>query len=545
MFLHLILPVAQAGVTLAAVVSSRAAPTVTLDSATVTGAASGNVSKFLGIPFGQPPTGNLRFQLPAAVGAYTGTIDATAFGPSCPQQAVKLPVLTGLPQETVDYVVNSIFSDVLPSDEDCLTLNVVKPASATDTSQLPVAVWFFGGGFELGGTSMYDGSSIVQRSIALGEPVIYVSMNYRVSAFGFLAGKEVKEAGVGNLGLHDQRLALKWIQKYVTAFGGDPDKVTIWGESAGAMSVASHMIINDGDTEGLFRGAFMQSGSPLPVGDIENGQKDYDDIVDKTGCSGSSDTLACLRTVSYDVLKAAVDDSPFIFAYQSLRLAWLPRTDGVLFSDNPQRLVQQGKVANIPFVTGDCDDEGTLFSLSQLNVTTDAQAKEYLQTILLPNAPEADIDSLMDLYPQNPAVGSPFDTGLLNIVSPQFKRFAALQGDAVFQAPRRFFINVLSGKQDIYTFINKRLKSVPVLGSFHASDILNIYFGGDMVDYLIRFVNDLNPNGNTGITWPKWTAASPAMLSFNDGLIPLSLTTDTFRQEAIDGLNEILLENPI
>ncbi|KAF9018985.1 alpha/beta-hydrolase [Hymenopellis radicata] len=517
MLLHLILPVAQAGVTLAAVVSSRAAATLTLDSATVTGAASGNVSKFLGIPFGQPPTGNLRFQLPEAVGAYTGTIDATAFGPSCPQQAVKLPVLTGLPQETVDYVVNSIFSDVLPSDEDCLTLNVVKPASATETSKLPVAVtqplsMQFPGGFELGGTSMYDGSSIVQRSIALGEPVVYVSMNYRVSAFGFLAGKEVKEAGVGNLGLHD---------------------------------LASHMIINDGDTEGLFRGAFMQSGSPLPVGDIENGQKDYDDIVDKTGCSGSSDTLACLRTVSYDVLKAAVDDSPFIFAYQSSRLAWLPRTDGVLFSDNPQRLVQQGKVANIPFVTGDCDDEGTLFSLSQLNVTTDAQVKEYLQTILLPNAPEADIDSLMDLYPQNPAVGSPFDTGLLNIVSPQFKRFAALQGDAVFQAPRRFFINALSGKQDIYTFINKRLKGVPILGSFHASDILNVYFGGDMVDYLIRFVNDLNPNGNTGITWPKWTAASPAMLSFNDGLIPLSITTDTFRQEAIDALTEILLENPI
>ncbi|KAF9016577.1 alpha/beta-hydrolase [Hymenopellis radicata] len=420
------LAVAQAGVTLAAVVSSRAAPTVTLDalSATVIGAASGNVSKFLGIPFGQPPC------LPEAVGAYTGTIDATVFGPSCPQQAVKLPVLTGLPQETVDYVVNSIFSDVLPSDEDCLTLNVVKPASATETSKLPSLSMQFPGGFELGGTSMYDGSSIVQRSIALGEPVVYVSMNYRVSAFGFLAGKEVKEAGVGNLGLHDQRLALKWIQKYVTAFGGDPDKVTIWGESAGAISVASHMIINDGDAGGLFRGAFMQSGSPLPVGDIENGQKDYDDIVDKTGCSGSSDTLACLRTVSYDVLKAAVDDSPFIFAYQSLRLAWLPRTDGVLLSDNPQRLVQQGKVANIPFVTGDRDDEGTLFSLAQLNVTTDAQVKEYIQTVLLPDAPEADIDRLMVLYPQNPAVGSPFDTGLLNIPSPQFKRFAALQGFA-------------------------------------------------------------------------------------------------------------------
>ncbi len=93
--------------------------------------------------------------------------------------------------------------------------------------------------------------------------------------------------------------------------------------------------------------------------------------------------------------------------------------------------------------------------------------------------------------------------------------------------------------------VNKRLKGAPVLGAFHASDISNVYFGGDMGDYLIRFVNDLNPNGNTGIAWPKWTAASPAMLSFNDGVVPLSITADTFRQEAIEALTEILLENPI
>lgn len=518
---------------------------MTLDSATFTGTTSGSVSQFLGIPFAQPPTGDLRFRLPETLPAYNGSYDATAFGPSCPQQAVKLPDLTGLSAEVVDYIVNSIFNAILPDDEDCLTINVLTPATATSTSGLPVLAWIFGGGFEVGGTAMYDGTSIVARSIALNQPVIYVSMNYRVSGFGFLASKEVQEAAVGNLGLHDQREALRWIQKYITAFGGDPTKVTIWGESAGAISAAMHMIAYDGDTQGLFRAAFMQSGSPIPVGDLEGGQKYYDDVVVQTGCSDSADTLSCLRTVSYATLKAAIDNSPFIFDYQSLVLAWLPRADGVLFSDNPQRLVQQGKIANVPLVSGDCDDEGTLFSLSTLNVTTDAEVATYLSTVTFPNITDQELATLLELYPEDPLEGSPYDTGILNILTPQFKRIASFQGDAVFQAPRRFFLQNLSGKQNIWAFLNKRLKLVPILGSFHASDILNVYFGGDMVDYLVRFAATLNPNGSTGIQWPQWTNSSPNLLTFNDGLTPLTITQDTFRSDAINGLSEILLENPI
>ncbi|PBK67236.1 alpha/beta-hydrolase [Armillaria solidipes] len=529
-----------------AVISSRAAPTVTLDSATFTGTNSGAVSKFLGIPFAQPPTGDRRFRLPETHPAYNGSYDASAFGPSCPQQAVKLPILTGLPAEAADYLVNSIYDAVLPDNEDCLTINVLKPASATSNSKLPVVAWIFGGGFELGGTAMYDGTSIVSRSIALNQPVIYVSMNYRVSGFGFLAGKEVKDAAVGNLGLHDQREALRWIQKYIATFGGDPTKVTIWGESAGAISAALHTIAYDGDTQGLFRAAFMQSGSPIPVGDLEGGQKYYDDIVAQTGCSGSDDTLACLRTVSYETLKAAIDNSPFIFDYQSLVLAWLPRADGVLFSDNPQRLVEQGKIANVPIVSGDCDDEGTLFSLASLNVTTNAEVATYLKTVIFPNISDQDLNTLLELYPANPLEGSPYGTGILNVLTPQFKRIASFQGDAVFQAPRRFFLQNLSGKQNIWAFLNKRLKLVPILGSFHASDILNVYFGGDMADYLIRFVATSNPSGSTGIQWPQWTTKSPNLLTFNDGLSPpLTITQDTFRSDAMNGLSKILLTNPI
>ncbi|KAJ3887241.1 Alpha/Beta hydrolase protein [Lentinula edodes] len=525
--------------------SPLAGPTVTLDSAVVTGITSGNTQEFLGIPFAQPPTGPLRFNLPQPVPSYNASFSATEMGPACPQQTIDLPILTGLAAETIDFIVNSIYGFVFPDDEDCLTINVIKPASATTSSKLPVLVWIFGGGFELGGPQMYDGTSIVERSIELDEPVIYVSMNYRVTAFGFLSSQEVKDAGVGNLGLQDQREAFRWVQKYIGAFGGDPTKVTIWGESAGAISASLHMVSNGGNTEGLFRAAFMQSGSPIPVGDITDGQAYYDTLVEATGCSESSDTLDCLRGVDYTVLKAAVDASPGIFAYQSLNLAWLPRADGVFLTDDPQKLVQQGQVSAIPIVSGDCDDEGTLFSLASLNVTTQSDIATYVQTIFLPNISDSDLAELLTEYPADITEGSPFDTGILNAITPEFKRIAAFQGDAVFQAPRRFFLQSLSGKQPIWSFINKRLKDLPVLGSAHGTDILNVYGGGDMADYLIRFAATLDPNGNTGIEWPQYTTGSPNMLQFNDGLIPLTLSLDNYRESAMSFTTQLTLTNPV
>ncbi|ETW78802.1 Esterase/lipase/thioesterase [Heterobasidion irregulare TC 32-1] len=535
----------EAGLTVAAPTARATGPTVKLDNGTFVGTTSGSVSKFLGIPFAQSPTGDLRFRLPKTIDPYTGTQTVSAFGPACPQQEITLPINNALAQDAIDFIVNELYSVVSPSSEDCLTLNVVKPASATASSKLPVVVWIFGGGFEIGGTSIYDGGSIVQKSIDLGEPVVYVSMNYRVSAFGFLASEEVKNAGIGNLGLQDQREALRWIQKYIGAFGGDPTKVTIWGESAGAISVALHMITNGGDTEGLFRGAFMQSGSPIPVGDISNGQKYYDALVDETGCSGTADTLQCLRAAPYGTLKSAVDKSPMIFAYQSLNLAWLPRVDGTFLTDTPFNLVQQGSVANIPFITGDCDDEGTLFSLSNTNVTTDADVKDYISSIYLSTASSADVDHLLDLYTDDITKGSPYSTGILNAITPQFKRLAALQGDVVFQAPRRFFLKNRADKQNAWSFLSKRLKLLPVLGSVHASDLLNVYGSGDMVDYLVRFAATLDPNGNTGINWPQYTTASPQLLTFQDGLIPLTITQDTYRQAGMEFLMQLSLVNPL
>jgi acetylcholinesterase len=490
--------------------------------------------------------GDLRFRLPQAPDPYVGTHNATAFGLSCPQQATTLPIQNGFPQETVDYLELLDGPVPTPDGEDCLNLNVVAPSYARSSSKLPVVVWIFGGGFEDGSPASYDGSVIVNRSIELQQPVVYVSINYRLSAFGFLASQEVKDARVGNLGLWDQRLALHWVQKYIHAFGGDPSKVTIWGQSAGAMSVSLQMVANGGNPEGLFRAAFMQSGSPTAVGDISHGQQYYDFLVDHTNCSGSSDTLACLRAAPYDKLKAAMDGTPSFFSYQSLALAWIPRADGVFLVDDPQRLVQQGKVARIPFVAGECDDEATSFSLSQLNVTTEAELRTYLTEFFFPNQTDAQIDELLQLYPNNVTLGSPYDTGTQNALTPEFKRMASILGDLVFQSPRRFFLKNVSHKQNTWSYLSKRIKLLPILGAAHGSDLLNIFGDGELTDYLIHFATNLDPNCGLSPEWPRYTTSSPQLMTFLDGQTAnRTITLDTYRVEGMEFLTNLSLASPL
>ncbi|KAH8813521.1 carotenoid ester lipase precursor [Flagelloscypha sp. PMI_526] len=530
----------------AVTLQERADPTVTLDTATVTGFNLGDTSNYYGIPFAQPPTGDRRFRLPEPHPAYQGAITAKAFGPSCPQQAFDLPLPKGLVDSTIDWLLNTAYLAILPDDEDCLTINIVTPKGVKPGAKLPVAAWIFGGGFELGGVQYYPGGTIVDKSIDLGTPVVYVSFNYRVSGFGFMPGKEIKDAGVGNLGLHDQREALRWIQKYISNFGGDPQKVTIFGESAGAISISLQMLYNGGDTEGLYRAAFMMSGSPIPTGDITHGQVYYDDVVSRTGCAGKADTLQCLREVPYKTLKDAINLTPGIFAYQSLALAYLPRTDGVFVKEDAQKLVGKGLVANVPIVNGDKDDEGTLFMLSTLNITTDAQLKDYIRTYWLPSGTDDQLNTLLSYYP-NAIEGSPYGTLLLNQLSSRNKQIASLIGDAVFQGPRRYFLEQRVGKQPIWTYNNKKNKLLPFLGAAHATDILDIYGESDLTEYFIQFCVSLDPNtGKAGLrNWPQYDLTNRKMLEINDWPLGLTMGADTYRKEPLKYLTGLLLANPI
>ncbi|EMD39510.1 hypothetical protein CERSUDRAFT_80903 [Gelatoporia subvermispora B] len=520
------------------IVNPAVPPVVVLDNATFIGSTNGTVSKFLGIPFAEPPTGDLRFRLPVPVGPYNGTYNVTQYGLSCPQQSQNL-FFTPAP---------------IPEGEDCLNLNIWAPSDIQPGANLSVFVWIFGGGFQAGSNSADDGGVIVQRSIELGEPIVYVSMNYRISAFGFLASKEVEEAEVGNIGLWDQRQALRWVQEYISTFGGNPANVTIGGESAGAISVGLQMVTNGGNTEGLFRAAFMSSGSPVPVGNITHGQKYYDALVNDTGCFGTADTLECLRQVPYEKLKAAVDKSPNLSSTQGVNLPWLPRADGIFLTAPPQHLMLNGSVADIPFISGDCDDEGTAFSAFaavRLDIQTDEQFVDWINETYFSTTPAGRLDELFTLYPDDPAQGSPFGTGNRYQITKQYKRMSALQGDLIFQAPRRFLLEQRSGKQNTWSYLFKGEKDpflLGFLGSRHASDVPTYFGPGQMTDYLVNFVNHLNPNGPTvDLSWPKYTNASTNLLTFTGESAPfqLNITQDDFRVAAMNEVTELSLEYPL
>ncbi|KAF9530016.1 sterol esterase [Crepidotus variabilis] len=504
----------------------------------------GGLDIFLGIPFAAPPIGARRFALPEPPLLFKGIRKAHSFGAACPQQVAPPPPELPIP---FPPIINSV-------SEDCLFINVYKPSKIPKSTKLPVLFWIYGGGFEIGDTSSSNASDLIRRSIALDEPVIYVSANYRLNAFGFLGGREVKEAGIGNAGLQDQVAALQWVQKYITQFGGDPGRVTIWGESAGAISVGFHMIFNDGNPKGLFAGAIMESGSPNPLPKIESRQQWFDSLVDATKCSGSSDLLECLRRIPYEQLLAAINQTPNIFSYNSVNPVWTPMVDGRLISRDPWVSLKQGKYAKVPFITGVDEDEGTLFSYSSLNVTTNSQFLEYVKSNFLHNITDAQLQAVASAYPEDPAKGSPFHTGTSDAFTPEFKRISAFQGDMFIQAPRRHFLAIASNTQNAYAYRYARGITFPGLGAFHSSELGEFYgqekgtnfIGADSVVFFAIYGNPNAPKNSishlSNITWDKWSSSSknPPLLTFIDPAPSVNITLDTFRQAPIQLLVDLL-----
>lgn len=179
------------------------------------------IESFNGIPFAQPPVGALRLKPPQPLSTPLGTVKATnPLPPACPQfifPDIKIPGPAGV----AGLLLNSpLFKNgALEGQEDCLTINVQRPAGTTPDSKLPVMFWIFGGAFELGSTLMYSGSGLVSNGIAMGKPFVFVAVNYRLGGFGFLGGKEILKDGSANLGLLDQRLGLEWVADNIAAFG--------------------------------------------------------------------------------------------------------------------------------------------------------------------------------------------------------------------------------------------------------------------------------------------------------------------------------------
>ncbi|KAJ6482674.1 carotenoid ester lipase precursor [Mycena sanguinolenta] len=523
-------------------------PTVSLDYGTFLGVGDGNLTKFLGVPFSAPTyVYPVRFELPRAPAPLQGLQNATAFGPACIPQALSDTLPFTYPAPTV-------------VSEACLNLDVFTPAAHDAHSKLPVLVFLYGGGFEAGSSSATDFRPAVERSILMGEPVIIVAPNYRVSAFGFLASKEVAEAGLTNLGLRDQIAALEWVQKYISAFGGDPDRVVLGGLSAGAFSTGLHLLSNNSSGSNLFRGAFMASppvsGSPLASPPVADGQSTYDQLVAANNCTTARDTLDCLRKVSLDDFLATVNKTPDVFSYRALSLVWRPRVDGDLIPSNPVDMVQNGALLKVPVMVGNCDDEGTLFAYTSVNVTTDSEFVGYIHSkFTSPLVPSAQVARVAELYPQNPAQGSPFGTGSANQLTPEFKRIAAFEGDLLLTGLRRFFVQHASKTQNTWSWLSKRGKSTPYLGAFHTSD-MPLWFPTNAtdpeesvaVDALINFINTLDPNVSAApqalhpaIFWPKYQANSMELLTFSDPAV-INVTVDDFRVQEIQFLISLHLD---
>jgi para-nitrobenzyl esterase len=340
------------------------------------------VRAFRGIPFARPPVGALRFRPPEPPEPWTGVRDATRFGGSAPQPPLMLAALPGM--------------DVGAQSEDCLYLNVYAPADARPGDRKPVLVWIHGGGFVIGSgsQSIYDGSALVRRG-----DVVVVSINYRLGALGFLdLGEQEQEHVAENAGLLDQIAALEWVRDHVAAFGGDPGNVTIFGESAGGMSVGT--LLGCPAARGLFQRAIPQSGACQSIHhDRESSAAVTAAVLSVLGMP--TPHVAQLRAIPAEKLLAAQQQVTFqmMATGGSHLLPFQPVVDGRVLPRHPIDAVRDGLARGVPLLVGTTCEEWRLFGFMDTEVRqldADKLARRLQQRL-----PHADGRRLVDLYRRN------------------------------------------------------------------------------------------------------------------------------------------------
>ena len=332
------------------------------------------ISQWLGMRYAAPPVGDLRFRAPKDPESFSGVKPATAVQPGCAGMG-------NFPPGTA---------------EDCLFLDVYAPTMARPDANLPVFVWIQGGGLQ-SAAGHTNGSALIQAS---NMGLVVVSMTYRVGAFGFLSSKEIHANGDLNNGLRDQRQALRWVQNNIRQFGGDPAKVTVGGQSAGAGSVLVHLVANNGSDQGLFRGALMESPSLPPVRPYEAQQFQYDSLVERSKCKGQQDTLACLRAVKADDLIKNVIAEPYPNAAGVPVFSYNPVVDGDFIADLPVRAFETGRFVKVPTLMGSTADEGTIFAPRTL--ATQDDATRFLKNTF-PAISPPQMNKFVDIYALDPA----------------------------------------------------------------------------------------------------------------------------------------------
>ncbi len=314
-------------------------PTVETRSGPVQGSELDSLAVFRGIPFAASPVGELRFAAPRPPERWTATLDCTGFGPSAPQHPSALEQMLG--GSDVRY------------DEDCLRLNVWSPGC--DQAGRPVLVWIHGGGFLTGSGSIpwYDGAHLAARD------AVVVTVNYRLGVLGYLHLEELGAGfeGSGNAGLLDQVAALGWVRDNIEAFGGDPANVTVFGESAGAMSIGS--LLGTPQADGLFGRAILESGACSHVHD-----SDYATEVARKFLAEIGADISELRSLPLDTLMDAQQRVSSGFAFED-GLPFQPVVDGRVIPAHPLDRVAAGMVAGVELLLGTTLEEMNMFLLME------------------------------------------------------------------------------------------------------------------------------------------------------------------------------------
>lgn len=476
-------------------------PEVRLGVGTVRGIEGDGFQAFLGIPYAEPPVGERRWRAPEPHAAWDGVRDAISKGSACAQEGFGLGA---------------------SGSEDCLFLNVHTP-SPRPAAGAPVLVWIHGGGFVFGEGVQADGGT-AGDVLARTEGLVVVSMNYRLGSFGFLASEALGASG--NEGLQDQQLALRWVREHIAAFGGDPDRVTIAGESAGGQSVCQHLVAPD--SRGLFQRAIVQSGycdTTLPSHDTLAAAASA--IVEGSGCSTAADVAGCMRALSLAEVRAAVataSDSP---AWEGGSGYFGPHVDGRVLLGQFRDRVASGDVADVPVIVGWNGDEGTLFvalAEQQGEVADEARyhaqlASLAMQAGLTPEAVEAAYP--LSAYPDPGAA------------------IAAAAGDASLACPSRRAARLLVGagrRVLVYHFeypdAGFQIGFPRALGAFHSAEIQYVFghparlgrrtFTGDdaplhdaMRGAWAGFVRSGEPSVDGVAAWPEHTLPGDAHRVFD------------------------------
>ncbi|KAG8740723.1 hypothetical protein FRC11_000117 [Ceratobasidium sp. 423] len=451
-------------------------------------------------------------------------------------------------------------------------------------------VWICGGGFCNGDVTSYTGRLLLPKAASLGKSIVYVSLNYRLGVFGFPPGIASVNAGAQNLGLKDQRLALEWVNKNIAYFGGDPEKVTVFGESAGAISVAYQTMYDGGNIGGVFRGAIMQSGSPssrnTPAPSNSVRESAYQFIVNATGCTKSSDTFECVRSAPIAQLSQANRDVLKVKAWNAQTREYLAVSAQVptefqsqdqgpvvfgptvvpgdsFLPDEPANIIHGGRFAKVPIINGVQLDEGTLFSG---NISGTEDIINWLTStrpgLTFGITDKEAVQKLLTYYQDDPTVGSPYGSGSELFGRPaQYKRLSSIVGDLLFQSSHRDHLRT-AAKLGVdawsYTFSQFLPTTTPPYfaaqyGVRHTGEILFVFqnlpatatpelvqLADSITNYWTSFAYTLDPNPSGSreeVYWPKY-GTNATSLSLEGGNV--IATKDDYRRAEID----FIISNP-